>query len=78
MSKNLFLLDKTDVMQKENTDIQELIAHNESIAENFINLIGEENIVKSAVQEKVPTYDESIDILSRAFAKNLLSRICRT
>ena len=70
MSKNIFLLDKADTIQKENTDIDDLIAHNQSIAENFINLIGKENIEKSTLQEKVPTYDESIDILSRAFAKN--------
>ena len=70
MSKNIFLLDKTYTVQKDSTDIHDLIAHNQSIAENFLNLIGEENIEKSTLKEKVPTYDESIDILSRAFAKN--------
>ena len=42
MSKNLFLLDRQDTMQKDSTETDASIAHNESIAENFLKLIGED------------------------------------
>lgn len=67
MSKNLFLLDKMETVQKDSTELKDSIAHNESIAENFLKLIGDEKL-EQTVQKELPTYDESIDILSRAFA----------
>lgn len=69
MSKNLFLLDREDIIQKDSTELNESIAHNESIAENFLKLMGNErNTEESASQGTALQYDSTIDILRQAFA----------
>ena len=66
MSNNLFILDKTESVTQEKTDLQDSILHNESIAENFIKLMGKEGEKSESVATTQQGYDDTIDILNRA------------
>lgn len=73
MSKNLFLLDRQDTVQKDSTETDASIAHNESIAENFLKLIGdgekiEEKTTEENTTKEIPfQYNNTIDFLRQAF-----------